>query len=130
MFCRLKSVTVNGIDASIIEIEVDLKKGLPQQSIVGLPDTAVKESRERVNAAIRNSGFEYPLGSLIINLAPADIRKVGSYFDLAIAVGILLVSAQIDLKFDLEETVLLGELSLDGSLRPTHGSNAGWFGAD
>ena len=121
MFCRLKSVTVNGIDASIIEIEVDLKKGLPQQSIVGLPDTAVKESRERVNAAIRNSGFEYPLGSLIINLAPADIRKVGSYFDLAIAVGILLVSAQIDLKFDLEETVLLGELSLDGSLRPVRG---------
>jgi magnesium chelatase family protein len=121
MFCRLRSATVCGIDASIIEIEVDLKKGLPQQSIVGLPDPAVKESRERVNAAIRNSGFEFPLGSLIINLAPADLRKVGSYFDLAIAVGILLASGQIKLTFNLWDSLLLGELSLDGSLRPVRG---------
>jgi magnesium chelatase family protein len=81
----------------------------------------VKESRERVNAAIRNSGFEFPLGSLIINLAPADLRKVGSYFDLAIAVGILLASGQIDLKFNVRDALLLGELSLDGSIRPVRG---------
>ena len=76
MFCRLKSATVLGVAASIIEIEVDLKKGLPLQSIVGLPDTAVKEAKERVSAAIRNSGYQFPLGSLTINLAPADIGQI------------------------------------------------------
>ena len=100
MFCRLNSATVLGIAASIIEIEVDLKKGLPFQSIVGLPDTAVKEAKERVSSAIRNSGFQFPLGSLTINLAPADLRKVGSIFDLAIAIGVLLASNQVRGKRD------------------------------
>jgi magnesium chelatase family protein len=107
--------------ASKIEIEVDLKKGLPVQSIVGLPDTAVKEARERVSAAIRNSGFQFPLGSLTINLAPADLKKVGSIFDLAIAVGVLLASNQIMLQKRAEHYIFIGELSLDGALRPVKG---------
>jgi magnesium chelatase family protein len=110
-----------GIAASIIEIEIDLKKGLPFQSIVGLPDTAVKEARERVSAAIRNSGFQFPLGSLTINLAPADLKKVGSIFDLAIAVGVLLASNQIEGGNEIESYIFVGELSLDGTLRPVKG---------
>ncbi len=121
MFCRLKSATVLGVDASIIEIEVDLKKGLPLQSIVGLPDTAVKEAKERVSAAIRNSGYQFPLGSLTINLAPADLRKVGSIFDLAMAVGVLLASNQVQRKRETEHFIFIGELSLDGTLRPVKG---------
>ncbi|MBA7658654.1 Competence protein ComM [subsurface metagenome] len=121
MFYRLKSATVMGVDSSIIEIEVDLKKGLPQQTIVGLPDTAVKEAKERVNSAIRNSGFNFPLGKLTINLAPADIKKEGSIFDLGIALGILTVSEQIEIIQDIETFIILGELSLDGFVRPIHG---------
>jgi magnesium chelatase family protein len=121
MFTRIHSATVIGVDSSIIEIEVDLKKGLPQQTIVGLPDTAVKEAKERVHSAVRNSGFTFPLGKLTINLAPADIRKEGSIFDLGIAVGILIVSGQIETPRSIEEYVIVGELSLDGYIRPVHG---------
>jgi len=131
MFCRLRSATVIGVDSSLIDVEVDLKKGLPQQTIVGLPDLAVKEAKERVNSAIRNTGFAFPIGSLTINLAPADIKKEGSIFDLAIAVGILAVSGQIvadstssDIQpavGKLDSFILLGELSLDGRIRPIRG---------
>ncbi len=124
MFYRLRSATVIGVDSSIIEIEVDLKKGLPQQSIVGLPDPAIKEARERVNSAIRNSGFKFPLGRLTINLAPADLKKEGSIFDLAIAIGILAVSEQIKITQNLVSFIILGELSLDGYVRPIHGALA------
>jgi magnesium chelatase family protein len=133
MFCRLKSATVIGVSSSIIDVEIDLKKGLPHQSIVGLPDAAVKEAKERVNAAIRNSGFKFPLGRLTINLAPADIKKEGSIFDLAIAVGALIVSDQISMKESVEDFIILGELSLDGFIRPIHGvlailENAAMYG--
>jgi magnesium chelatase family protein len=121
MFYRLNSATITGIEARIIEIEVDLKKGLPQHCIVGLPDPAVKEAKERVNAAIRNSGFEFPLGFLTVNLAPADLKKVGSFFDLAISVGILIVSSQVEIPKEFKPCILLGELSLDGTLRPVRG---------
>ena len=121
MFCRLQSATVIGVDSSIIEIEVDLKKGFPLQTIVGLPDPAIKEARERVNSAIRNTGFLFPLGRLTINLAPADLKKEGSIFDLAIALGILVVSGQITIKQNLDTFIILGELSLDGYIRPIHG---------
>jgi magnesium chelatase family protein len=121
MFCRLRSATVIGVNASIIEIEVDLKKGFPLQTIVGLPDPAIKEARERVNSAIRNTGFVFPLGRLTINLAPADLKKEGSIFDLAIALGILIVSGQITIKQNLDNFIILGELSLDGYIRPIHG---------
>jgi magnesium chelatase family protein len=121
MFCRLKSATVLGVSSSIIDIEVDLKKGLPLQSIVGLPDTAVKEAKERVNAAIRNSGYTFPLGKLTINLAPADIKKEGSIFDLAIAIGALIVSEQVKIKHSVGGYIFIGELALDGCIRPVHG---------
>ncbi len=121
MFCRLRSATVNGVCSSIIEVEVDLKRGLPQQTIVGLPDPAVKEARDRVNSAVRNSGFEFPLGCLTVNLAPADERKEGSIFDLAIAIGVLSVSGQVETDGTLGSFIVLGELSLDGRVRPIHG---------
>jgi magnesium chelatase family protein len=121
MFCRLISATVIGVVSEIIEVEVDLKKGLPHQSIVGLPDPAVREAKERVNSAIRNSGYNFPIGRLTINLAPADIKKEGSIFDLAIAVGILTVSEQIKTIENLDASIIVGELSLDGLIRPIRG---------
>lgn len=120
VFCRLASATIIGVDASIIEVEVDLKKGLPVLSVVGLPDPAVRESRERVSAAIGNSGFKLPLGRITINLAPADLRKVGSSFDLAIALGIIGVSGTARFR-DPGDYLILGELSLDGGVRPVRG---------
>ena len=121
MFFRLISATVIGVDSDLIEIEVDLKKGLPQLSIVGLPDPAVREAKERVNSAIRNSGYTFPLGKITINLAPADKRKEGSIFDLGIALGILAVSGQIQPSENMHSFIILGELSLDGYVRPIHG---------
>lgn len=121
MFCRLKSATTLGIEALVIDIEVDLKKGLPSQTIVGLPDPAVREAKERVHSAIRNSGYDFPLGSLTINLAPASQKKEGSIFDLAIALGILIVSGKIEVSVDLSYFIMLGELSLDGFVRPVRG---------
>jgi len=109
-----------GIDAYLIHVEVDTGRQLPTFTVVGLPDNAVRESRERVMAAIRNAGFQWPRRRVTVNLAPADIRKEGSAFDLAIAVGILVASGQLR-SASLKDFVLLGELSLDGSLRPVHG---------
>jgi len=121
MFTRLYSATVIGVSSLIVEIEVDLKKGMPSQTIVGLVDTAIKEARERVNSAILNSGFEFPLGRITVNLAPADIRKEGSIFDLPIALGILISSGQLNPKCDLNRFVIMGELALDGRIKPVNG---------
>ena len=121
MFTRLYSATVIGVSSLIVEIEVDLKKGMPSQTIVGLVDTAIKEARERVNSAILNSGFEFPLGRITVNLAPADIRKEGSIFDLPIALGILISSGQLNPKCDLNKFVIMGELALDGRIKPVNG---------
>ncbi|MGL5615697.1 MAG: YifB family Mg chelatase-like AAA ATPase [Sarcina sp.] len=117
----LKSATYEGIEGVIINIEVDISKGLPTFNIVGLGDRAVRESKERVRAAIENSGFTFPLGRITINLAPADIRKTGSTFDLAIAVGILIESNQIKSK-DKEKFIYLGELSLNGEIKRVKGA--------
>ena len=121
MFSKVLSGATFGIDAYLVEVETHYEKQLPSITIVGLPDNAVKESRERVLAAIKNSGIEFPLKKITINLAPADIKKEGSSFDLPIAIGIL---AAIDIiKPDLlEQTFILGELSLDGSLRKIKGA--------
>jgi magnesium chelatase family protein len=125
VFCRIKSATTIGIESAVIEVEVDAKKGLPHQSIVGLPDTAVREAKERVCSAIRNSGFHFPLGKLTINLAPADLKKEGSTFDLAIALGILIVSGQLDpAHAAVDDCIFLGELSLNGQVRPVRGTLA------
>jgi magnesium chelatase family protein len=104
-----------------VEVETHLEKQIPSFSIVGLPDNAVKESRERITAAIRNSSYEFPIKKITVNLAPADIKKEGSAFDLPMAVGILASSEQVGGDV-LNEYVLLGELALDGSLRPIHGA--------
>ncbi|MEI6091734.1 MAG: YifB family Mg chelatase-like AAA ATPase [bacterium] len=120
MYSHINSAAVFGINAFTVEIETHIDNALPAFTIVGLPDSAVKESRERVTAAIKNSGFVFPSKKITINLAPADIRKEGSAFDLPIAVGIL--TALDMMKQDcLDGIVALGELSLEGTLRPVHG---------
>lgn len=119
MYSRVMSASVFGISAFSVEVEAHLENQIPSISVVGLPDSAVRESRERVVAAIKNSNYPFPLKKITINLAPADIRKEGSAFDLPIAIGILKAVGMID--DDLENTLLLGELALDGSLRPVHG---------
>ena len=121
MLARIFSSAVIGIDAIIIEVEVDLAKGLPSISVVGLPEGAVREGRERVLAALHNSGFELPPRKVTINLAPADVRKEGSAFDLPIAIGML--AANGDVRADLlADTCLVGELGLDGALRGIRGA--------
>ncbi|MCY3759682.1 MAG: YifB family Mg chelatase-like AAA ATPase [Gemmatimonadetes bacterium] len=115
------SAATLGIDAYLVHVEVDTDRHLPTFCVVGLPDSAVRESRERVMAAIRNAGFQWPRRRVTVNLAPAGIRKVGSAFDLPIAVGILVASGQVDTP-RLSDFVLLGELSLDASLRPVTGA--------
>jgi len=119
MLAKVISCATVGLEGAIVEVEVDISPGLPSFTIVGLPDTAVQEARERVRAAIRNSGCSFPMKRIIVNLAPADLKKAGPAYDLPIAVGILLSSEQV--YADVSQTVLLGELSLDGSLRHTNG---------
>ncbi|GAB6170039.1 hypothetical protein JCM1393_24990 [Clostridium carnis] len=121
MSIELISATHNGLDGILINVEVDIGKGLPSFSIVGLPDTAIKEAKDRVRAAITNSGFDFPLGRITVNLAPADIRKIGSLLDLPIAIGILMASEQI-FKKDLIDFIVFGELSLAGELKGVKGA--------
>ncbi|MGE0461496.1 MAG: YifB family Mg chelatase-like AAA ATPase [Vicinamibacterales bacterium] len=120
MLASLESASVIGIQASAVHIEVDLCFGLPRFQLVGLPDTSVKESRDRVHAAIRNSGFEFPQHRIVINMAPADVRKAGSSFDLPIALGVLAASGVV-LARDIRDVVIVGELSLDGTIHPARG---------
>ena len=121
MLSRIYSAAIFGIEAYLVEIEVDIGASLPRINIVGLPDAAVKESKQRVLSAIKNSGYFYPEGRITINLAPADIKKEGPCFDLPIALGILAASGQLNNQVLLEYCVL-GELALDGKLRPIKGS--------
>lgn len=107
-----------GIDGQIVSVEVDVRRGLPGIDVVGLPDSAVRESRERVRVAIRNSGFKFPVDRILVNLAPAGIKKVGASFDLPIAVGILIASGQVP---NLDDLLILGELNLTGGVNPVKG---------
>src|SRR5918912_1029624 len=120
MLARLRSAAVFGVEAYPVRIEVDVSFGLPSFTMVGLPDTTVRESRDRVRLAIRNSGLEFPPHRITVNLAPADVRKAGSSFDLPIALGVLATTGQLAAAA-LENTLVLGELSLDGSIHPTRG---------
>ena len=120
MISFLHSASVQGIDACLIDVEIDISSGLPVFSIVGLPDTSVKESRDRVVSAIKNSGFDFPTKKITVNLAPADIKKEGGAFDLPISLGILASSGIIEKKA-LQNFCAIGELSLDGKLRPVKG---------
>lgn len=121
MISKVFSSATIGVDAYKIEVETHLEKAIPAFIVVGLPDGAVRESRERVSAAIKNSFLNFPLMKITVNLAPADIRKEGSALDLPIALGILSASGQIPLE-KLKNTIILGELSLDGSIRPVRGA--------
>ncbi len=120
MLARVWSAALIGIDAIAVGVEVDVAGGLPSTIIVGLPDAAVQESRERVKAALRNAGFAFPMRRIVINLTPADLRKEGPSFDLPISVGILAASDQVDPQL-LGDMLFLGEVSLDGTLRPVTG---------
>src|SRR5216684_5548969 len=113
MLARVRSAAVLGIDAYLVEVETDIANGLPTFATVGLPQGAVKEGRERVFAAIANSGYTFPLKRITVNLAPADIRKDGSAFDLPIALGILAATEQVS-KERLSSVAVLGELGLEG----------------
>lgn len=120
MLSKVKSCGLVGIDGYVVEVETDISNGIPGFEIVGLGDAAVKESKERVRAAIKNSGQEFPVRKITINLAPANIRKEGSAFDLGIALGILAATEQIDGR-SLSKYMFIGELSLDGVIKPVNG---------
>jgi magnesium chelatase family protein len=120
MISKTYSFGIIGLEAYPVEIEIDVAHGLPTVTLVGLADTAIKESRERVKSAIKNSGFQWPAQRITVNLAPSDIKKEGACFDLAIALGILAATGQIDSTL-LKNYSFLGELSLDGQIRPVRG---------
>jgi magnesium chelatase family protein len=120
MLASLRSAAVIGVEAFPVHVEVDVSFGLPMFTMVGLPDASVRESRDRVRSAIRNSGFEFPNNRVTVNLAPADVRKAGASYDLPIALGILAATGVVERR-EINDVVLLGELSLDGSIQPPRG---------
>src|SRR5438094_8946909 len=116
----LRTAAVFGVDACPVHVEVDVSFGFPSFTMVGLPDASVRESRDRVKSAIRNSGFDFQPTRIIVNLARADVRKAGASFDLPIALGILAASGVVERRH-IADLILLGELSLDGSIQATRG---------
>jgi magnesium chelatase family protein len=120
MLASVRTAAVFGIEASAVQVEVDVAFGLPGFTMVGLPDTSVRESRDRVRSAIRNSGYEFPMQRITVNLAPADVRKAGTSFDLPIALG-LLAAIGVVTRRDVPDVLLLGELSLDGGIQAARG---------
>ena len=115
MLSIVKSIALHGLQGYLVNIQVDISAGMPAFEIVGLPDTSIRESKERVKTAIRNSSFEFLSRKIVVNLAPANTKKEGSIFDLPIAVGILIANGYI-CNEDLSNTIMIGELSLDGSI--------------
>ena len=120
MLAKVNSCAIVGLEGTIVEVEVDSSRGLSSFTLVGLPDAAVKESGERVRAAIKNSGLHFPTNRITVNLAPADLRKVGPAYDLPIALGMLVASEQV-MGQALEGALVLGELALDGAVRHVRG---------
>jgi magnesium chelatase family protein len=121
VLASLRTAALLGVEACAVHVEVDVSLGMPMFTMVGLPDASVRESRDRVRSAIRNSGFEFPAHRITVNLAPADVRKAGASFDLPIALGILAAQGVVERRH-IPEIVLFGELSLDGSIQPTRGA--------
>ena len=119
MLARTMTCALLGLEGTIVEVEVDIAPGLPSFTVVGLPDAAIQESRERVRAAVRNSGFFFPMKRVVASLAPADFKKTGPAYDLPIALGILMSSGQV--RAEVSDIAFLGELSLEGKLRHTSG---------
>jgi len=120
MLARIFSCAVVGLEGVVVEVEVDYTNGLPGMTIVGLPDAAVQESRERVQTAIKNAGLHFPRHRIVVNLAPASVRKEGPYFDLPIALGVIVLAGSLNPEV-LDGTLVIGELSLDGSVRHARG---------
>lgn len=120
MLSIVKSMSLTGLEGYLVDVQVDVSSGIPCWDIVGLPDISVKEAKERVRTAIKNSGYDMQSRKIVINLAPADIKKEGSFFDLPIAIGILVCNENIEQE-SLNSTVLIGELSLDGKLNKVNG---------
>src|SRR5436305_9479210 len=120
MLARLRTAAVFGVEACQVHVEVDVSFGFPRFTVVGLPDAGVRESRDRVRAAIRNSGFDFPAHRITVNLAPADVRKAGAAFDLPVALGILAAQGVVERR-EIADRIVLGELSLDGSIHPARG---------
>ena len=120
MLSIVKSMSLQGLEGYLIDVQVDVSAGMPSWQVVGLPDASVKESNERVRTAIKNSGYEFQSRKIVVNLAPADTKKEGSFFDLPIAIGVLLNFEEIK-RQNIEDTIFIGELSLDGKLNPIKG---------
>ncbi len=121
MYSKVNTCVLQGLNGHMVEVETDLSRGMPVFNIVGLPDAAIKESKERVRTAIKNSGYEFPLSRITINLAPANLKKEGSQMDLSIAVGILKAGGIID-DVDIHRIAFIGELSLDGKVNSVDGA--------
>ena len=120
MISSIKTISLNGLEGNLVEVQTDISTGLPNFEIVGLPDISVRESKERIKVAIKNSGYEFPSRKIIVNLAPANTRKEGTSYDLPIAIGILYSLGKISEK-NLENTMFIGELSLDGKIDRING---------
>ena len=120
MLAIVESMALHGLTGYLINVQIDVSAGLPHWEIVGLPDASVKESKERVRTAIKNSGIEFPSRKITVNLAPANTKKEGSFFDLPIAIGILIATENLQY-VDIEDTIFMGELSLDGTLNKING---------
>ena len=125
MLSKIHSYGLFGIDGFKVDVEVDISNGLPHFEVVGLGDTAIKESKERVRAAIKNSAFNYPIQKITVNLAPADVKKMGPLYDLAIAIGVMTADPRNEIKGftpkAAREYVIIGELSLTGKVNPIKG---------
>lgn len=121
MLSKIKSIALNGLEGNLVEIQTDISNGIPEFEIVGLPDASVKEAKKRIKTAIKNSKIEFPNKKILINLAPANIRKEGTSFDLAMAVGILIAIGKITEIEKISNTIFIGELSLDGKVNRTNG---------
>lgn len=120
MLAIVESMALHGLTGYLVNVQIDVSAGLPHWEIVGLPDASVKESKERVRTAIKNSGIEFPSRKITVNLAPANTKKEGSFFDLPIAIGILIATENLQYE-DIEDTIFMGELSLDGTLNKING---------
>ena len=122
MLSKIKAITLNGLDGNLIEVQTDISNGIPEFDIVGLPDVTVKEAKKRIKSAINNSKIEFPNRKILINLAPANIKKEGSSFDLAMAVGILIAKGDVvTAENNLVNSIFIGELSLDGKVNRING---------
>ena len=121
MLSVVKTIVLQGLDGVLVKAEIDISQGMPAWEIIGLPDTAVKESKERVRTAIKNCGVNLPSRKYVINLSPASLKKEGSLFDISIAVGILQSIGEISEENSFENTIFIGELSLDGRINAVNG---------